>query len=167
MAPLNMARLMAGGAVRQTAFPASFCLQRLHQSSLLRMPRKDSQDKDSINTDATEYSKSGTDDDAARNEQAAFAPSQTAPGEQKEKAGEGNKVRLAYDELEAVESMEFDTDAIGSRLIPWKYRRPTQTCQSRGLSRKEVHQIPRRRVLVRSGNRVDMARPTKERRSEM
>jgi hypothetical protein len=59
------------------------------------LPRKGSQDKDSINTDATEYSKSGTDDDAAKNEQAAFDPSQTAPGEEKEKAGEGNEVWLA------------------------------------------------------------------------
>jgi len=107
MAPLNMARPMAGRAVRQIAFPASFRLQRLHQSPLLRMPRKDSQDKDSINTDTTEYSKSGTDDDAVRNEQAAFDPNQTAPGEQKEKAGEGNKVRLAHDELGGIESMEL------------------------------------------------------------
>ena len=95
MAPLNMVRLMAGRAVRQPAFPTSICLQRLHQSSLLRLPRKDSQDKDSINTDATEYSKSGTDDDAARNEKAAFDPSQTAPGEEKKRASEGNEVWLA------------------------------------------------------------------------
>jgi hypothetical protein len=95
MAPSNIVRLMAGRAVRQPAFPTSICLQRLHQSSLIQMPRKDSQDKDSINTDATEYSKSGTDDDAARNEKAAFDPNQTDPGEQKEKAGEGNEVCFA------------------------------------------------------------------------
>jgi len=95
MAPLNMIRLMAERAVRQPAFPASIRLQRLHQTSLIRLPRIDSQDKDSINTEATEYSKSGTDDDAARNEKAAFDPSQTTPGEEKEKAGEGNEVRVA------------------------------------------------------------------------
>lgn len=83
---------MAGRTVRQPAFRAPIRLQNLHQSCLLRLPRKDSQDKDSINTDATEYSKSGTDDDAARNEKAAFDPSQTKPGEEKEKAGEGNEV---------------------------------------------------------------------------
>jgi hypothetical protein len=83
---------MAGRAVRQPAYPTSIRLQRLHQSSLIRLPRKDSQDKDSINTDATEYTKSGTDDDAARNEKAAFDPSQTTPGKEKEKAGEGNEV---------------------------------------------------------------------------
>jgi hypothetical protein len=56
------------------------------------LSRKDSQDKDSINTDRSEYSKSGTDDDAAQNEQTAFDPNQTAPGEEKDKAGEGNEV---------------------------------------------------------------------------
>jgi hypothetical protein len=95
MALLNMVRLMAGRAVRPPAFPTSIRLRPLHQSSLLRMPQKDSQDKDSINTDASEYTKSGTDDDAARNEKAAFDPSQTVPGKEKDKAGEGNKVRSA------------------------------------------------------------------------
>lgn len=57
-------------------------------------PRKDSQDKDSMNTEATEYSKSGTDDEAARQEDAAFDPSKTSPESQKKKAGEGNEVSL-------------------------------------------------------------------------
>ena len=57
-------------------------------------PRKDSQDKDSINTEATEYSKSGTDDEAARREDAAFDPEITDPNEQKDKAGEGHSVRV-------------------------------------------------------------------------
>lgn len=51
-------------------------------------PRKDSQDKDSINTEATEYSKSATDDESARQEDAAFNPDITDPQESKEKAGE-------------------------------------------------------------------------------
>jgi len=83
---------MAGRTVRRPALPASIRLQQLHQSSLLQLSRKDSQDKDSINTDRSEYSKSGTDDDAAQNEQTAFDPNQTAPGEEKDKAGEGNEV---------------------------------------------------------------------------
>ena len=57
-------------------------------------PRKDSQDKDSINTEATEYSKSGTDDEAARREHAAFDPDITDPNEQKDKAGHGHNVRV-------------------------------------------------------------------------
>ena len=55
-------------------------------------PRKDSQDKDSINTEATEYSKSATDDESARQEDAAFDPSVTDPQEQKDLAGKGHKV---------------------------------------------------------------------------
>lgn len=61
-------------------------------SSQLAYPRKDSQDKDSINTEATEYSKSGTDDEGARQEDAAFDPNITDPQEQKGKAGEGTGV---------------------------------------------------------------------------
>ena len=45
-----------------------------------------------MNTEATEYSKSGTDDEGARQEEAAFDPNITDPQEQKEKAGEGTGV---------------------------------------------------------------------------
>ncbi|KAL8652752.1 MAG: hypothetical protein Q9210_002504 [Variospora velana] len=58
------------------------------QSTYLRYPRKDSQDKDSINPEATEYSKSGTDDASARHEDTAFDPNTTGPGEQKDKVGQ-------------------------------------------------------------------------------
>lgn len=46
-----------------------------------------------MNTEATEYSKSGTDDAAARQEDAAFDPDKTDPEEQKDTAGEGIEVR--------------------------------------------------------------------------
>lgn len=59
-------------------------------STGLAYPRKDSQDKDSIQPEATEYSKSGTDDGAARQESAAFDPSKTSPEDEKNTAGEGN-----------------------------------------------------------------------------
>ncbi|GAB7363472.1 hypothetical protein MBLNU230_g3744t1 [Neophaeotheca triangularis] len=50
------------------------------QSTLRSYPRKDSQDKDSINTEATEYSKSGTDDQSASaTENTAFDPKTTSP----------------------------------------------------------------------------------------
>lgn len=55
----------------------------------LAYPRKDSQDKDSINTEATEYSKSATDDEGARHDDAAFNPDITDPQQQKDKAAEG------------------------------------------------------------------------------
>ena len=61
-------------------------------SSWLAHPRKESQDKDSLNPEAAEYTKSGTDDGAARQEEAAFDPSKTDPEEQKETAGEGTGV---------------------------------------------------------------------------
>ncbi|KAI9847512.1 MAG: hypothetical protein M1837_002413 [Sclerophora amabilis] len=62
-----------------------------HRTVTAPWPRKDSQDKDSINTEATEYSKSGTDDQAAQQDSAAFDPSLTAPESQKERAGEGDE----------------------------------------------------------------------------
>ena len=71
------------------------CTYRNLSTSLrLTYPRKDSQHKDSINTEATEYSKSATDDEGARQEEAAFDPNITDPEAQKEKAGEGNGVSL-------------------------------------------------------------------------
>ena len=57
-------------------------------------PRKDSQDKDSMSTEATEYSKSGNDDMAAKEEEAAFDPELTSPESQHKKAEEGNGVSL-------------------------------------------------------------------------
>ncbi|KAI4200037.1 MAG: hypothetical protein LQ346_002468 [Caloplaca aetnensis] len=58
------------------------------QSPCIRYPRKNSQHKDSINAEATEYSKSGTDDESAGQEDTAFDPSTTDPGEQKDKVGD-------------------------------------------------------------------------------
>jgi len=71
--------------------PTLLSTRYFSQTPLPRYPRKDSQDKDSINTEATEYSKSGTDDAAARNEDAAFDPSKTDPQTEKDTAGEGNE----------------------------------------------------------------------------
>jgi hypothetical protein len=62
--------------------------RRFSQSIRSAYPRKDSQDKDSINTEATEYSKSATDDEGARQEDAAFNPDITNPQEEMDKAGE-------------------------------------------------------------------------------
>jgi hypothetical protein len=67
-------------------------MRPLSQSSLVAYPRKDSQDRDSINTDATEYSKSGSDDAAAKQTEAAYDPSTTDPEKEKDVAGGGNEV---------------------------------------------------------------------------
>lgn len=53
----------------------------------LALPRKDSQDRESIDRESTEYSKSGTDDEAAGLDQAAFDPNTTEPGAEKNAAG--------------------------------------------------------------------------------
>lgn len=53
--------------------------------------RKDSQDKDSIVTESTEYSKSGSDSKAAH-EEAAFSRDKTRPEEQK--AAEASEVSI-------------------------------------------------------------------------
>ena len=71
---------------------SQYAQRQFSQSARLDYPRKDSQDKDSINTEATEYSKSGTDDASARQDEAAFDPNITDPGKQKDKAAEGNSV---------------------------------------------------------------------------
>lgn len=55
--------------------------------------QKDSQDKDTINTETTEYSKSGTDDSAAH-EKVAFDPKTTSPEQEKIDAGKENKVSI-------------------------------------------------------------------------
>jgi len=49
-------------------------------------------DREKMDPEANEYSKSGTDDTSAANEDAAFDPNITDPQEAKEKAGEGNEV---------------------------------------------------------------------------
>ena len=53
----------------------------------LALPRKDSQDRESIDRESTEYSKSGTDDEAAGLNEAAFDPNTTDPGAEKNIAG--------------------------------------------------------------------------------
>ena len=84
--------------------------RRPFSSSKLYHPRKDSQHKDSINTEATEYSKSGTDDEAARRDDAAFNPDITDPQEQEERAqGEGG-VSVKSEQSEKVQGYLFKTE---------------------------------------------------------
>ncbi|KAL8786641.1 MAG: hypothetical protein Q9213_002670 [Squamulea squamosa] len=60
----------------------------LSQTTSLAYPRKGTQDKDSLSPEATEYSKSGTDDASARQEDTAFDPDTTDPSAQKDKVGD-------------------------------------------------------------------------------
>lgn len=60
-------------------------------SPRLSFPRKGAEDRNDINTDATEYSKSGTDDFAAHQTDAAYDPAKTDPQDEKDTAGEGTE----------------------------------------------------------------------------
>ena len=73
----------------QQQLPGLSAHRDFSQTVSFALPRKDSQHKDSINTEATEYSKSATDDEGARQGEAAFDPDITDPQEEKDKAGEG------------------------------------------------------------------------------
>jgi len=73
---------------------APFAIVRpFHLQTAYNLPRKGAEDKDSINREPTEYSKSGTDDQAAAQEEAAFDPNDTNPESEKKTAGEGNDGR--------------------------------------------------------------------------
>ncbi|KAI1343145.1 hypothetical protein F5Y15DRAFT_278486 [Xylariaceae sp. FL0016] len=65
-------------------------IRRLHTSSAVRAPYKDDQDREALNPKAQEYAKSGSDDAAAANEDAAFNPNKTSPEAAKRTAGQGN-----------------------------------------------------------------------------
>ncbi|KAL2440747.1 hypothetical protein ABEF95_004432 [Exophiala dermatitidis] len=54
--------------------------------------RQAQHDRKKLDPESTEYAKSGSDDTAAANEDAAFNPNITDPQEAKKKAGEGNEV---------------------------------------------------------------------------
>ncbi|KZF21096.1 hypothetical protein L228DRAFT_284168 [Xylona heveae TC161] len=56
-------------------------------SSAILSARKDAQDKDSLKPEPTEYSKSGSDAQAAQTEEAAFDPQKTSPETEKGTAG--------------------------------------------------------------------------------
>lgn len=79
-------------SIRQQPRPA-ICLvvssekRNFSRLTWLALPRKDSQDRESIDRESTEYSKSGTDDEAAGLDQAAFDPNTTEPGAEKNAAG--------------------------------------------------------------------------------
>jgi hypothetical protein len=69
---------------------ASPLVTRQFQTSAPRLAYKDDQDRESLKPKAHEYTGSGTDDQTAQNEDAAFNPDKTSPEAEKETAGEGN-----------------------------------------------------------------------------
>ncbi|CZR51958.1 uncharacterized protein PAC_01835 [Phialocephala subalpina] len=93
MSPPSILRLTTRRYIRtqtpQSIKPSIQTIRPFSRTPLAPFPRRGSEDKDSINTEATEYSKSGTDDASARQEEAAFDPSTTDPQKEKKVAGEG------------------------------------------------------------------------------
>jgi len=69
--------------------PALSAKRHFRQGTRCSFAQKNDQDKDSINTDHTEYSKSGTDNETAEQEEAAFSPKETRPEEELKTAGKG------------------------------------------------------------------------------
>lgn len=61
--------------------------------------RVSSQDKDSINREPTEYTRSGTDEEVAEQDRAAFDPSVTSPGKEHEESAAGTGVGPTPDPL--------------------------------------------------------------------
>ncbi|KAK0103424.1 hypothetical protein ONS95_005448 [Cadophora gregata] len=97
MSPTSILRIAAMQTLRpqvlRASRPVHIRIQPFSQSSIRAYPRKSSQDKDSIDTEPTEYTKSGTDDGAAAQADAAYDPNVTDPQKEKDIAGEGNEVR--------------------------------------------------------------------------
>ena len=81
--------------VRSTSITFTATQRGFSQSARALYPRKDSQHKDSINTEATEYSKSASDDEGARQQDAAFDPNVTDPQEQMDIAGKGTEGKVS------------------------------------------------------------------------
>ncbi|KAK5123551.1 hypothetical protein LTR85_002589 [Meristemomyces frigidus] len=74
-------------AARPTQPSRQLVAPRHFQTSSRQLARKDAQDKDDLKPEPNEYSKSGSDDQAAAVEDTAFDPKQTSPEEQHDSAG--------------------------------------------------------------------------------
>jgi hypothetical protein len=79
--------------------PSTTIPTRFMSTTPTRLAAKDTQDKDSLNPQSTEYSKSGSDDSVAASD-AAFNPSKTSPEEaeataEKEAGGKDNSLNVS------------------------------------------------------------------------
>jgi hypothetical protein len=76
-------------------------------------PRKNAQNREDINTDATEYSKSGTDADAAADDQA-FDPSKTRPEDERAAGGQSLEVSPGNKDVSAQKDTEGGSEGSGN-----------------------------------------------------
>lgn len=94
MAPVTILHLSRRTAFLLPRASASSTSRRFSLTPPRSYPRNSAQDRASIDTEANEYAKSGTDDGAAKQDEAAFDPKTTSPEAEKEVAGKGNSVSL-------------------------------------------------------------------------
>jgi hypothetical protein len=91
---------------------------RFFTTTSTRFPQKDAQDKDSLAPQSTEYSKSGSDDDAASSD-AAFNPNKTSPEEaeataEKEAGGKDNSLNTSPANQEVSEPNDPNAGGTGA-----------------------------------------------------
>ena len=92
MPPSNLLRLAAQSTRPRTHAITPTQLRPISQTPYLLSPKKGAEDRNDINTESTEHSKSSTDADAAQQDQAAYDPSKTSPESEMESAGDGKEV---------------------------------------------------------------------------
>ena len=82
--------------------------RHISQSTACFYPRKDSQDRHSIDRESTEYTRSGSDDQTAKMDDVAFNPDLTDPGSQKDQTGAEDVGTLVtfYDLIDLLPSIE-------------------------------------------------------------
>jgi len=90
MAGLNILRLLSRVSAHQSpAYRAEIVsIRHLHQGPISLSSKKGTHDKDEINPESNEYSKSGSDHEAAQMDDPSFNPKRTSPEKQKSKAGD-------------------------------------------------------------------------------
>ncbi|KAI1801271.1 hypothetical protein F4811DRAFT_465671 [Daldinia bambusicola] len=73
------ARSVGGTPLASTTSNRLVASRQIHQSSVLRSPYKDDMDRESLKPKAHEYTTTGTDEEVATKEDAAFNPHKTDP----------------------------------------------------------------------------------------
>lgn len=94
MSSLSLLHVVSRSSVRPQTFRAVPTISQTRPLShtAFRSYPKDDQDRNSINTESSEHTKSSTDSDAAAQDEAAYSPNKTSPESELESAGDGKKV---------------------------------------------------------------------------
>jgi len=95
MSPTSLLRLASRRPIRPQTFisnSTSSPIRCFSQTPLRTSPKKYDEDRNSINTESNEYTKSSTDNDAAAQDQAAYDPKKTSPESELKSAERRNEV---------------------------------------------------------------------------